>query len=70
MYRRKDAWLWGIKFLDFKGKTLLATGLIDRNSYKTDRESWPVKVIKLKEGERIIGVKANQVTESAHFYGV
>ena len=57
MYRKKDSSLWGLKFIDNKRNSLLATGLIDRPIYRKDKETWAIKEIRLQEGERLVGIK-------------
>lgn len=58
MYRKKDSWLWGLKFIGNKGETLLATVLIDRKIFRQNPEEWPICEVVLEEGERIVGVKS------------
>ena len=71
MYRQKDAWLWGIKFTDANNNTLLATGLIDRPIFQKEQDEWPVQIVDLEEGERVLGVKVQKVDyNKGCFWGV
>lgn len=57
MYYKDDSALCGVKFIDNNNETLLACGEINNSSWR--KYDWiSIKVVILKEGERLLGVKS------------
>ena len=59
LYRRKDSWLWGAKFSNYKGSVLLKTGLFDKAVFRECKDEWETVNFRVEPDERIVGFNSN-----------
>lgn len=52
-----EPFLVGLKFLDSAGKTLLAAGVIEKES-RQGNKNFPIKEVTLEKDERLVGVSS------------